>query len=67
MDKIKVKEFYINNMTWSNAACKGYVIDAMEKNGFSNKDIDKVIRNLKYSFDFLTIKEAEEIYNKSKY
>lgn len=52
---------------WSNDACRGYVIMAMQDCGFSHKDIRHVVRQLYEVFDFHTISEAEQKYNISDY
>ena len=44
---------------WTNDACYGYCIRAMEMAGFERKDIEKVRRGLKEAFDELTVEEAE--------
>lgn len=53
--------------TWSNDACRGYVIWAMENCGFKPKEIKQVVAELYMVFDFKTIEEAVEHYNKSLY
>lgn len=52
---------------WSNGACRGYVIMAMENCGFSDKDIRHIMAELYELFDFKTLKEAETHYQKSPY
>ena len=37
---------------WSNDACRGYVIYAMEHCGFSSKDIQRVVAELHEVFHF---------------
>ena len=37
---------------WSNDACRGYVIMAMQDCGFSSKDIRRVLTQLYEVFDF---------------
>ena len=49
---------------WSNDACRGYVIMAMQDCGFSREDIRRVVRQLYEVFDFHTISEAEQKYSK---
>ena len=44
---------------WSNNACRGYVIYAMENCGFSSEDIRRVVGELHYIFDFKTLEEAK--------
>lgn len=52
---------------WSNGACRGYVIYAMEACGFSPEDIRRVVGELHYVFDMRGLKEAEEHYQNSPY
>lgn len=52
---------------WSNGACRGYVIYAMENCGFKPEDIRRVVGELYYVFDFKTLGEAEEHYQNSPY
>ena len=52
---------------WSNGACRGYVIYAMENCGFKPEDIRRVVGELHYVFDFKTLEEAEEHYQNSPY
>ena len=52
---------------WSNDACRGYVIMAMENCDFSDKDIRRVMAELRDVFDFKTLEEAEAHYQKSPF
>ncbi|MBE6013029.1 hypothetical protein P4H94_24035 [Paenibacillus macerans] len=52
---------------WSNNACRGYVIWAMESCGFSPDDIKRVVSELHYVFDTCGIEEAEAHYQNSSY
>ncbi|MFM1654054.1 hypothetical protein ACI7RC_18430 [Brevibacillus sp. B_LB10_24] len=52
---------------WSNNACRGYVIWAMENSGFGTDDIQRVVSELRYVFDFKSIDEADEHYRDSPY
>ena len=52
---------------WSNGACHGYVIYAMENCGFKPEDIRRVMGELHYVFDFKSLEEAEEHYQNSPY
>lgn len=52
---------------WSNGACRGYVIYAMENCGFSPEDIKSVVGELHYVFDMRGIEEAEHHYQNSPY
>ena len=44
---------------WSNNACIGYCLDAMERAGVSEVQCAEVLQNLWTSFDTMTIDEAE--------
>ena len=52
---------------WSNGACRGYVIYAMENCGFQPADIKRVVAELHEVFDFKSLEEAEEHYQNSPY
>ena len=52
---------------WSNGACRGYVIYAMENCGFSPADIQRVVGELHYVFDLRGAEEAERHYQNSPY
>lgn len=52
---------------WSNGACRGYVICAMESAGFDHEDIRRVMGELRWVFDTISIKEAERRYCKGVY
>ena len=52
---------------WSNNACRGYIIWAMENCDFSPDDIQRVVSELHYVFDFKSIDEADEHYRNSPY
>ena len=43
---------------WSNDACRGYVIAAMERCGFKPSDIEQVMVELYEVFDYTTLQEA---------
>lgn len=47
---------------WSNNACRGYVIKAMENSSFKSKDISKVLMELYEVFDFCSVEEAAAYY-----
>ena len=47
---------------WSNDACRGYVIMAMQDCGFTHKDISRVVNQLYGVFDLYTLNEAEQKY-----
>ncbi len=52
---------------WTNGACRGYVIWAMENCDFSPDDIKRVVSELHYVFDICGIEEAEAHYQNSPY
>lgn len=52
---------------WSEGACRGYVISAMERCGFKPSEIMRVMRELHEAFDFLTLEEAQALYERSPY
>ena len=52
---------------WSNDACRGYVIMAMENCGFSKKDIRRVVGQLYEIFDLNSVEDAKEKYHSSPY
>lgn len=52
---------------WSNGACQGYVIYAMENCGFSPENIRRVVGELHYVFDMRGVEEAERHYQNSPY
>lgn len=52
---------------WSEGACRGYVVSAMERCGFKSTDIERVMRELHEVFDFITPEEAQVLYEQSPY
>lgn len=52
---------------WSNDACRGYVIMAMQDCGFSRKEIRRVVIQLYEVFDFNTLEQAKQKYLSSNY
>ncbi len=52
---------------WSNNACRGYVIWAMENCGFQPGDIQRVVSELYCVFDMKSIGEADQHYCDSPY
>jgi len=52
---------------WSNNACRGYLIWAMENCGFNSDDIQRVVMELHEVFDFKSKEEADEHYRNSPY
>lgn len=56
------KKILTMNEEWSNNACRGYVIKAMENCGFKSKDIRQVLAELYEVFDFCAVEEAADYY-----
>ena len=52
---------------WSNDACRGYVIMAMEDCGFSKKEIRRVVGQLYEVFDLNSVQDAKEKFYYSPY
>ena len=52
---------------WSNNACRGYVIYAMENCGFSPADIRRVVAELHEVFGFCGPEEAQQNFENSPY
>lgn len=52
---------------WSNGACRGYVIYAMEDCGFSPEDIRRVVGEPHDVFDMRGLEDAEAHYENSPY
>lgn len=52
---------------WSEGACRGYVISAMERCGFKPADIEQVMLELHEVFDYTTPEEAAAYYEQSPY
>ena len=52
---------------WSNDACRGYVIYAMENCGFSPSNIRRVVAELYEVFDIRGLEEAQQHFENSPY
>ncbi len=52
---------------WSNNACRGYVIYAMENCGFSPLNIQRVLAKLYEGFDTCSLEEAQQHFEESLY
>ena len=52
---------------WTNAACLGYVISALEKLDYSTDEIWRVTAEMKELFDWLSLDEAKAYYCGSPY
>lgn len=49
---------------WTNEACYGYCIRAMENAGFDHEHIVTAVRGMHRAFDELTVEEAESVWRK---
>ena len=52
---------------WSNDACIGYAITAMQATGLNEEQIQAVVAAMVSAFDFKTLEDAERIYSSSPY
>ncbi len=52
---------------WSEGACRGYVISALERCGYKPAAIERVMRELHEVFNFITLEEAQALYERSPY
>ncbi|WP_379143532.1 hypothetical protein [Paenibacillus sp. sgz500992] len=50
---------------WSNNACLGYILAALERKGWAKEQIREVTRAVYHEFDFKTVKEAANLYERS--
>lgn len=57
----------IDGEEWSNNACLGYVILGSRRLGYTEKQIDEIVRSTSREFDFKTIDEARVTYETSPY
>ncbi|MNW38887.1 hypothetical protein D3C74_159650 [compost metagenome] len=55
------------SQSWSNQAALGYVIMSGERAGFSEEDIQRLVRAMHNRFDMKTLEEAAEHYRRSSY
>lgn len=56
-----------NESEWSNYACLGYAIKALENLSYSPEEIKKIVRAMEMEFDTTTVPAASKIYEKSSY
>lgn len=56
-----------NCLAWSNETALGYAIGAAERAGFSENDVQRLVRALHNSFDTVSLEEAAEHYRRSSY
>jgi hypothetical protein len=61
------KKVLTMNEEWSNDACRGYVIKAIENCGFHANDINQVLVELYEVFDFCAVEEAAHYYENWQY
>lgn len=61
MDRMKNAAFELCDMGFLNDTIKGYLVNAMQRAGFSDDDIRKAYHGLHYAFDEKTAEEAAEI------
>lgn len=52
---------------WSNQSALGYAIMAAERLGWSEEQIQQLVRSMQNRFDFKTLEEAAEHYRRSPY
>ena len=52
---------------WSNDACRGYIIMAMQDCSFSHKEIKRVLTQLYEVFDLNTLEQAKQKYLSGDY
>ena len=52
---------------WTNAACLGYVIAALENLDYSYDQIWQIVAEMKELFDWVSVDEAKEHYCESSY
>lgn len=52
---------------WSNNACLGYAIMGARKLGYNDEQIHKLVRMIYGMFDFTSVDEAKDVYEKSDY
>ncbi|WP_179015982.1 hypothetical protein [Paenibacillus sp. 79R4] len=52
---------------WSNNACLGYAIIAAKNLEYTEDQIKRLIRTMYSEFDFVSVEEARNTYNKSNY
>ena len=61
-EQISLFEALSLNGAWSNAACTGYCLLAMQRAGLDEKTIEKVLHELHWAFDDTSVQQAEKIY-----
>jgi len=62
-DGTDIKESMLNSTRiWSNDACKGYALKAMQNSGLKEDLIKAVLTEMSYCFNNITVEEAEKEY-----
>jgi len=52
---------------WSNHACLGFIISALENLDYRQEKISEIVWELSDLFDWFTVEDAEEYYTESGY
>lgn len=63
----RMNAFLIGVEKWSNAACLGYAIKAMERKGFTRQQIQQVVDAMREGFDECSVADADKSYCNSSY
>ncbi|GGF86581.1 hypothetical protein [Paenibacillus aceti] len=56
-----------SSVEWSNNACLGYVILGAKNISYTDKQIASIVHSVYREFDFKTIEEAKQAYERSHY
>lgn len=57
----------ITGQPWSNNTCLGYVILGAKRVGYTEEEIQRIVRATNGQFDGVTLDEAKRVYNSSSY
>ena len=52
---------------WSNEACLGYVVEALQTESVERDDINRIVSAVKAEFERMSVDEAVQSYCQSKY
>lgn len=52
---------------WSNNACLGYTIKALEELNYTPEDVEKIVQGMKDGFECTSVEEADKRYRYSEY
>lgn len=58
---------FIGLENWSNNSCFGYVIKALERSGYKHEEIERIVRAVRTEFEWMTVGEAKEHYERGPY